>query len=891
MATLTHAGVLEHAAFSDVDSILGLAIGTGPDGQYIYATAGSDTAVWQLGSDGAHLMPSDSQANAPPLTLEFGGYSMSLSGGTASRVMSLGGATGGDVVAMRVFSEDTGFWADGAWVMPMQSAQGAMVITTGQSDTGLVSFQANVGGAPAAALDQSQTNGIVTAMAGLEIDGRNYVFAATQDDGGVNSFELKADGTFEAVGTAPLGVGFSGVSRLVPVTIADQAFLLVTGSESNSITVFRIDGGGGFSFADHVIDDRISVFAGAGSMDVQVVGDRAFIAVSGAENGVSVLSLMPDGRLISQANLTGSYAADLGSISHLGMTEYAGELHLFASSETDTEIRHLTLDPGEMGVNWAGGDGDDTNVGTIGDDLLYGGKGDDVLSGGDGRDVLIDGDGSDTLSGGAGADLFTFHFDGQEDWVIDFQPGLDKLDLSAIPLLYDKSAIEFRTTTTGVDILVRGEVLHIQTASGLPLTGFDFTNPDLFNMDRPTQGVFTDATVFNGTSGDDQLTEAATGDSRMFGLGGNDWIVAGEGVNYIHGGSGRDLVDYGRSTAGVSVDLLASWGGPTGTLRDTIVAVEDVSGSRHSDELYGTELANTLFGQNSDDALYGRGGNDVIYAGAGNDWVEGGYGDDYLEGNSSRDNVFGGHGQDLIYGQTGADVLSGQGGLDTLHGGAGMDTLYGGDADDVLIGNTAVDYLYGEAGDDKLYGSEGKDHLYGGTGRDELRGGTGADFLYGGDGNDTLLGSAQADYLSGGDGNDWMSGGTATDTLDGGAGNDRLEGKQGADLLYGGDGNDRLSGATGSDLLDGGTGNDTLFGGLGGDTFVFAAGHDSIRDWEYERDFLHISDHWGPDPATVLATFGSIVDGSLVLDFSYWNSLTILGVEQISDLDGWVFMV
>lgn len=57
----------------------------------------------------------------------------------------------------------------------------------------------------------------------------------------------------------------------------------------------------------------------------------------------------------------------------------------------------------------------------------------DQLVGGAGTDTLVAGQGPDQLTGGAGADLFVF---GDTPWnagaVHDFQPGLDRLDLSAI---------------------------------------------------------------------------------------------------------------------------------------------------------------------------------------------------------------------------------------------------------------------------------------------------------------------------------------------------------------------------------------------------------------------------------------------------------------------------
>jgi Domain of unknown function (DUF4214)/RTX calcium-binding nonapeptide repeat (4 copies) len=77
-----------------------------------------------------------------------------------------------------------------------------------------------------------------------------------------------------------------------------------------------------------------------------------------------------------------------------------------------------------------GGDGNDTVYGTGGRDYLYGG---------DGNDLIVGGHGADYMSGGGGEDTFLFRPlspsnplpDTTGDWISDFQPGVDKLDLSA----------------------------------------------------------------------------------------------------------------------------------------------------------------------------------------------------------------------------------------------------------------------------------------------------------------------------------------------------------------------------------------------------------------------------------------------------------------------------
>jgi Ca2+-binding RTX toxin-like protein len=93
-----------------------------------------------------------------------------------------------------------------------------------------------------------------------------------------------------------------------------------------------------------------------------------------------------------------------------------------------------------------GGFGDDFIDGGIGNDKLWGDMGNDTLLGGDGADWLRGFTGADWLSGGDGADSFNYFSVNDStlatsadpsnplgvDWIVDFQRGLDRIDLSLI---------------------------------------------------------------------------------------------------------------------------------------------------------------------------------------------------------------------------------------------------------------------------------------------------------------------------------------------------------------------------------------------------------------------------------------------------------------------------
>ncbi len=79
-----------------------------------------------------------------------------------------------------------------------------------------------------------------------------------------------------------------------------------------------------------------------------------------------------------------------------------------------------------------GGSGNDMLNGGDGDDRLIGGDGDDRLAGGNGDDILSGGSGKNVLSGGDGADTFYFSTNAGETRILDFDIGVDRLNLDGV---------------------------------------------------------------------------------------------------------------------------------------------------------------------------------------------------------------------------------------------------------------------------------------------------------------------------------------------------------------------------------------------------------------------------------------------------------------------------
>ncbi len=241
--------------------------------------------------------------------------------------------------------------------------------------------------------------------------------------------------------------------------------------------------------------------------------------------------------------------------------------------------------------------------------------------------------------------------------------------------------------------------------------GTDTTIPPAPPVTGPSTGA--------GTVGSDVLTGSA-GEDFLRGSAGNDQLTGGAGGDRLFGGAGRDNALYRDSGAGVMVDLESGTASGGDAAGDTLVAIEDLTGSAFDDTLSGDAEANGLSGGSGDDRLNGAGGADLLLGGLGNDVLDGG---------------------------SGRDALSGDEGDDTLEGGAGVDELLGGPGNDVLRGGDDTDRLFGGAGNTMLSGDGGADVLYGGVGDDTLSGGEGADVLNGLSGSNVLTGGAGSDVF------------------------------------------------------------------------------------------------------------------------------------------------
>lgn len=466
----------------------------------------------------------------------------------------------------------------------------------------------------------------------------------------------------------------------------------------------------------------------------------------------------------------------------------------------------------DVGYGFAG---NDTVTGNGGNDKLFGGVGDDDVSGGVGNDSVLGFDGYDSLYGGDGKDTLLgetgddYLFGGLGDDFLDGGDGNDTME--------GGDGNDVYTVDVVADFV---QETNANTATG----GIDQVNSLLANY---TLG----ANIERG-----RIT--ATGAANMTGNGLNNILFAGDGDNILNGGLGNDTASYIKATGGVNIDL--SLVGPntqSASGADTLVSIENVSGSNFADLLKGNALANVLDGGAGNDTMIGGDGSDIYVVDSATDVVTETNASLATGGSDTVQSMLSAYtlATNIENGRimnTGAASMTGNGlnnilvagaGANSLDGGAGSDTasfLYAGGAVTVNLGTVGAQATGGSGSDtlisiENLTGSNFNDTLTGNSAANVLDGGKGNDTLTGGDGNDMYTIDSTLDIVietnanSATGGNDtvqsFLSGYTLGNNIENGRVMTSVAGNLTGNAL-----NNALTAGAGNNVLDGAGGDDTV---------------------------------------------------------------------------------
>lgn len=122
--------------------------------------------------------------------------------------------------------------------------------------------------------------------------------------------------------------------------------------------------------------------------------------------------------------------------------------------DTDTTVRTLTIDVTDVMDRINGGRGDNLVRGTSGNDRLRALEGDDVLRGFGGNDNLRSIGGNDRFWGGTGADTFVYSTGSGRDRIMDFENGIDRIDVRKWAVMDDFAELKSHAKNKGGDLWI-----------------------------------------------------------------------------------------------------------------------------------------------------------------------------------------------------------------------------------------------------------------------------------------------------------------------------------------------------------------------------------------------------------------------------------------------------
>ncbi|NET52181.1 MAG: calcium-binding protein [Merismopedia sp. SIO2A8] len=207
--------------------------------------------------------------------------------------------------------------------------------------------------------------------------------------------------------------------------------------------------------------------------------------------------------------------------------------------------------------------------------------GNDTLNGLEGDDILIGGGGSDINNGGPGNDTADFNNIGAPVTAVLGQGVASYVPASGVTVVELLNSIE-------------------------NLTGS--SNPDQLFGD-------SNANVLDGGDGNDLLAGGGGADV-LLGNDGDDTLQGGGGNDVTNGGDGIDTADFTDIGFDVTADLTQGTAtyvnAAGGTVVDSLVNIENLTGSANNDNLTGDEGDNLLAGAAGNDTIFGGDGDDVL---------------------------------------------------------------------------------------------------------------------------------------------------------------------------------------------------------------------------------------------------------------------------------------
>jgi Ca2+-binding RTX toxin-like protein len=386
------------------------------------------------------------------------------------------------------------------------------------------------------------------------------------------------------------------------------------------------------------------------------------LRTSGSALGVDVLKNIESLSLVfNTADSTGRYVADIGIDSTSTTTTLS--LKVLQNYIVGTSTGEVITGTGAADLISAGAGNDTVNGGAGGDmnfgEDIFGGDGNDSLDGGTGWNQLYGGAGNDTLTGGSGgltwfgsltADRNIANYSNVSTAITVVLGSSDAAGAAA----YNQGTVTGDASVGTDTLLVIDRVIGSSGNDSYTVYGNWYTSQ---NKTWISTGYLGQGNSFRGSAGDDTVTgngytglmiddanssvygsiadgiaygdgigtDSFTGvnslqtgrfNDTLMGGSGNDGFAPGAGDDYVDGGAGIDTIVYAYEslTQGVTVDLSLTTAQLINASAgyDTLLNIENASGTIFADQLKGSSANNKFQGGLGNDTIDGGAGTDTV---------------------------------------------------------------------------------------------------------------------------------------------------------------------------------------------------------------------------------------------------------------------------------------
>ncbi|TMV86086.1 hypothetical protein FGG78_20190 [Thioclava sp. BHET1] len=310
----------------------------------------------------------------------------------------------------------------------------------------------------------------ITALGNSEADGKAFLLAGVSGAEAVVSYAIASNGSLREADrlSATEGLPIATPTAIVTMSDGQQNFAVLGAAGTSSLSVISLDPTGAMTVLDQVVDERGTRFDHLSGLATASFAEQDFLVATGADDGLSLFTLLPGGRLFYLASVADTNDTHLQNVSALTMTESDGGLTVIAASQSDPGLSSFHIDLSRLGQIYEADQGAARQMGGGRDDILIARTGDAVLTGGTGDDCFI-------FAPSAA------RTDGKLGQITDFDIAHDRLDLSAFPLLHSVEQLEISGTSDGAIVRFGEYWIEVDAANKTTIAPKSFTTEGVLN--------------------------------------------------------------------------------------------------------------------------------------------------------------------------------------------------------------------------------------------------------------------------------------------------------------------------------------------------------------------------------------------------------------------------